>query len=59
MRVSVSGLNDSLPASASAVTISGLAMKFIVVGWPSMRPGKLRLYDVTMVFGPLAPPRFH
>ena len=41
--VSVSGLNESLPASASAVTISGLPMKFIVVGWPSLRAGKLRL----------------
>ena len=36
---------------AYAVTISGLAMKFIVVGAPSLRRGKLRLYDVTMVFG--------
>ena len=49
--VSVSGLNDSRPAAANAVTSSGLAMKFIVVGWPSLRRGKLRLYDVTMVFG--------
>ena len=49
--VSVSGLNDSRPPSAKAVTISGLAMKFIVVGWPSLRRGKLRLYEVTIVFG--------
>ncbi len=26
-------------------------MKFMVVGWPSLRQGKLRLYGVTMVFG--------
>ena len=25
-------------------------MKFMVVGCPSLRMGKLRLYDVTMVF---------
>src|SRR5206468_4612139 len=48
---SVSGLNDNLPDSAIAVTISGLPMKFIVVGWPSLRRGKLRLYEVTIVFG--------
>ena len=46
---SVMGLKDSLPAMASAVTISGLPMKFIVVGCPSLRRGKLRLYEVTMV----------
>jgi hypothetical protein len=40
---SVSGLNESLPPSAIAVTISGLPMKFIVVAWPSLRIGKLRL----------------
>src|ERR1043166_8297849 len=49
--VSVSGLNESFPASEKATTISGLAMKFIVVGWPSLRMGKLRLYDVTIVLG--------
>ena len=59
--LSVSGLNDSRPASAIAVTISGLAMKFIVVGWPSLRRGKLRLYEVTIVFGaaPSAAARRH
>ena len=41
--VSVTGLNDSLPASAIAVTISGLPMKFMVVACPSLRAGKLRL----------------
>ncbi len=40
---SVSGLKESLPASAIAVTISGLPMKFIVVACPSLRIGKLRL----------------
>ncbi len=50
-KVSVSGLNDSRPASASAVTSSVLPMKFIVVGCPSLRLGKLRLYEVTMVLG--------
>src|SRR5712692_10363960 len=54
VRESVRGLNDNLPATASAVTISGLPMKFIVVGWPSLRRGKLRLYEVTMVFGTAA-----
>ncbi len=49
--MSVSGLNDSRFAKAKAVTISGLAMKFIVVGDPSLRRGKLRLKEVTIVFG--------
>src|SRR5262249_28902115 len=49
--VSVSGLNDSLPDKAKAVTSSVLPMKFIVVGCPSLRLGKLRLYEVTMVLG--------
>ena len=47
----MSGLKDRLAAIAIAVTISGLPMKFIVVGAPSLRRGKLRLYEVTMVFG--------
>src|SRR5262245_59622681 len=51
VRVSVIGLNESRPARAHAVTISGLPMKFIVVGWPSLRRGKLRLYEVTIVLG--------
>ena len=42
------GLNERRPASANAVTISGLAMKFIVEGLASLRAGKLRLNDVTM-----------
>ena len=53
VRASVSGLNERRPARANAVTISGLPMKFIVVGWPSLRRGKLRLYEVTMVLGAL------
>ena len=48
---SVSGLNDSLPAIASAVTTSGLPMKFIVSDRPSLRRGKFRLYEVTIVLG--------
>ncbi|MNC85778.1 hypothetical protein D3C83_13910 [compost metagenome] len=51
---SVSGLNESLPAIASAVTISGLAMKFMVAAWPSLRAGKFRLKEVTMVLGAAA-----
>src|SRR6267154_2072556 len=51
VKVSVRGLKDSRLASAKAVTISGLPMKFIVVGEPSLRRGKLRLYEVTMVLG--------
>src|SRR5688500_14174121 len=46
---------------ASAVTISGLVMKDRVAALPSLRPGKLRLNDDTMVFVWLAPTsdRFH
>ena len=47
----MSGLNDSFPASANAVTISGLAMKFMVAACPSLRRGKLRLYEVTIALG--------
>src|SRR3989442_515993 len=50
-KVSLSGLNDSLPPSAMATTSSGLPMKLIVSRLPSFRPGKFLLYDVTMVFG--------
>ena len=45
------GLNESLPASASAVTTSGLAMKLIVAARLSLRIGKLRVNDVTMALG--------
>src|SRR5688500_9276348 len=49
--ISVRGLNDSFPARANAITISGLAMKFIVSLFPSFLPGKFLLYDVTIVLG--------
>ena len=48
--VSCNGLNERFPSNAKAITNSGLAMKFIVSCFPSFLPGKLRLYDVTMVF---------
>src|ERR1700730_17353874 len=51
VKVSGSGLTDNGFASAKAVTLSGLPMKFIVVGEPALRRGKLRLYEVTMVLG--------
>ena len=39
----------------NAVTISGLAMKFIVLGLASLRAGKLRLNEVTIeLTSPLA-----
>ena len=41
--VSVSGLKVVLPAYVRAVTSSGDARKFIVAGFPSLRPRKLRL----------------
>src|SRR5688572_21334827 len=50
VRESVSGLKLSLPARPYAMTISGLPMKASVLADPSLRLGKLRLYDVTMVF---------
>ena len=37
------GLNERDPANANAVVISGLAMKFIVVLWPSFLAGKFLL----------------
>ena len=40
--------------SASAVTISGLAMNDSVAALPSLRPGKLRLKEETMVLALLA-----
>ena len=59
--MSVIGLKDSLPPMASAVTISGLPMRFMVEGCPSFRAGKFRLYEVTIVFGvpALSPARLH
>ena len=49
IKASVSGLKESRPAAANAVTISGLPIKFIVVGWPSFLLGKFLLYEVTIV----------
>ena len=48
--VSVSGLNSSVPARASAVTMSGLVMNDSVEALPSLRPGKFRLNELTIVF---------
>ena len=49
--VSRAGSKQSRPARASAVTISGLATKLWVPARPSLRPGKLRLKEVTIVLG--------
>ena len=40
---SVFGLKDKVPANPNATTISGLAMKFIVPDFPSLRRGKFLL----------------
>lgn len=47
---SVRGSKSNLPARAMAVTSSGDVTKAWVAGLASLRPMKLRLYDVTMVF---------
>lgn len=47
---SVSGLNLKSPAMESAVTNSGEVTKAWVLLLASLRPVKLRLYDVTIVF---------
>ena len=49
--VSWRGSNSRVPAKASAVTMSGLVRKDSVAALPSLRPGKFRLNDDTMVFG--------
>ena len=49
-RLSVRGLNSSVPARAKAVTISGEAMKLWVPWLPSLRPEKLRLKELMMLF---------
>lgn len=46
MRESVRGLKERDPAKAIAVTTSGDATKAWVAGLASLRPVKLRLYDV-------------
>jgi len=53
--VSVVGSKSSRPASASATTVSGEVTNDSVLAEPSLRLGKLRLNELTMVFGtPLA-----
>ena len=47
--VPCTGSNSSVPAKASAVTISGLVRNDSVAALPSLRPGKLRLNEETMV----------
>ena len=42
-RVSVRGSKSSVPASASAMTVSGLVTNASVLALPSLRFGKLRL----------------
>ena len=46
--LSVMGLKVVEPEYVIAVMSSGEARKFIVARLPSLRPGKLRLYDVNM-----------
>ena len=50
-----------MPENASAVTSSGLVRKESVAALPSLRPGKFRLKDDTIVFGSpvLTSLRFH
>jgi len=43
VRVSVRGSKSSVPARASAMTVSGLVTKANVLALPSLRFGKLRL----------------
>lgn len=47
--VSVRGLNEREPPKAMAVTISGEARKFMVLGFPSLREAKLRLNEERIV----------
>mmetsp|Transcript_31568 Transcript_31568/g.79175 ORF Transcript_31568/g.79175 Transcript_31568/m.79175 type:complete len:236 (+) Transcript_31568:298-1005(+) len=49
--LSVTGLKDSDPANAMAVTISGDARNECVAGFPSLRPAKLRLKEHKMELG--------
>jgi len=49
--VSVAGSKSRRPASASATTVSGLVTNDSVLAEPSLRLGKLRLNELTMVFG--------
>jgi len=47
---SVNGLKDKRPANTIAVTSSGEATNACVFGLASLRPVKLRLYEVMMEF---------
>ena len=49
--MSVVGSKSSRPASASAITVSGDVTKLNVLAEPSLRLGKLRLYELTIVLG--------
>ena len=49
--MSIVGSKSRRPASASAITVSGLVTKLNVLAEPSLRLGKLRLNELTMVFG--------
>ena len=50
VRVPCTGSKSSVPAMASAVTMSGLVMNDSVEALPSLRPGKFRLNELTIVF---------
>ena len=49
--MSVVGSKSSRPASAIAITVSGDVTNDSVLAEPSLRFGKLRLYELTIVFG--------
>ncbi len=49
--MSVVGSKSRRPANASAITVSGLVTNESVFAEPSLRFGKLRLNELTMVFG--------
>ena len=49
--VSVVGSKSSRPDRASPITVSGDVTKLSVFADPSLRFGKLRLYELTIVFG--------
>ena len=53
--VSLVGSKSRRPANANAMTVSGEVTKLRVFAEPSLRFGKLRLNELTMVLGtPLA-----
>ena len=49
--MSLVGSKSSRPARARAITVSGEVTKLSVLADPSLRFGKLRLYELTIVFG--------